>query len=284
MTDQAARDRADSQAARDRAYSNVDAVANALAYPTRWAEQARAFRDAAAAREALAADVAYGAHPRLRMDVFSPTAAPRGLVVFVHGGYWLKFDRSYWSHLAAGALERGWRVAIPSYRLAPDARLTEIAEDVARAIETAAAQTAGPIRLSGHSAGGHLVARMIASGSPLAPAARERIARVVSISGLHDLRPLTALSMNAELRIDAAEAAAESPALSAPIAGAETVCWVGGDELPAFLEQSLALATAWAPAAWRVVEPGKHHFDVVDALAEARSPLCEALLEEGCAE
>ena len=33
-----------------------------------------------------------------------PEGAPRGLAIFVHGGYWMAFGRESWSHLAAGAL------------------------------------------------------------------------------------------------------------------------------------------------------------------------------------
>ena len=44
--------------------------------------------------------------------------------MFVHGGYWLRFDRDMWSHLAAGAVARGWACAIPSYTLAPEARIS----------------------------------------------------------------------------------------------------------------------------------------------------------------
>ena len=62
--------------------------------------------------------------PRARLDLFLPDRTPRGLVVFVHGGFWLAFDKSFWSHLAAGLVD-------------------------------------GPIRLSGHSAGGHLAARQL---------------------------------------------------------------------------------------------------------------------------
>ena len=45
------------------------------------------------------------------------------LVVFVHGGYWLRFHRDIWSHFAQGLTARGWAVAMPSYTLAPEARI-----------------------------------------------------------------------------------------------------------------------------------------------------------------
>ena len=70
----------------------------------------------------------------------------------------------------------------------------------------AAGRIAGPVRLAGHSAGGHLVTRMICRDSPLEPVLQGRLEQVVSISGLHDLRPLMKTAMNATLRLDAGEA------------------------------------------------------------------------------
>src|SRR3546814_5563195 len=55
--------------------------------------------------------------------------SPAGLAVFVHGGYWMAFDKSSWSHLAAGAVARGWAVALPSYTLCPEARISDRSEE-----------------------------------------------------------------------------------------------------------------------------------------------------------
>ena len=117
-------------------------------------------------------------------------ATPRGLVVFVHGGYWMALDKSFWSHLAAGSVANGYAVAMPSYTLCPEVRIADIVKEIGAAIGAAAAMVEGPDHADGHSAGGHLVSRMIAEASPLAPELLDRIRNVVSISGVHDLRPL----------------------------------------------------------------------------------------------
>ena len=137
----------------DDAYANAAHIAGAETYPVRWAAEAEAFR-ATTRHDTLR----YGAGDRQVMDMFFPDDAPKGLVVFVHGGYWLRFDKSYWSTLAAGALVRGYSVAMPSYPLAPDATIPEITASVARAVQMASDAVPGPVRLAGHSAGGHLVA------------------------------------------------------------------------------------------------------------------------------
>lgn len=261
----------------DDAFANGAYIAGAEGYPETWAAQAAAFR--AGVQGEL--DLAYGAHPRERLDLFRPAGAARGLVVFVHGGYWLKFDKSFWSHLAAGPLARGWAVALPSYTLAPEASIPQITAQIGAAVGHAAGLVAGPVRLAGHSAGGHLVTRMICEDSPLAPELHSQIAGVVSISGLHDLRPLLATQMNDQLRLTPETAAAESPALHMPLAGSPVTAWVGGHERPEFLRQSALLREAWSRAGLsvRLVIDGKrHHFDVIDALAQADSALTQHVL------
>ena len=261
----------------DDAFANGTYIAGAEQYPPRWAEQAAAYRKAAQGQ----LDIPYGTSPRARYDLFLPGGAPQGLVVFVHGGYWLKFDKSFWSHLAAGPVARGWAVALPSYTLAPEAPLPAMTAEIAAAITHAGATTKGPIRLAGHSAGGHLVTRMICDDSPLAPDLMARLAHVVSISGLHDLRPLQATAMNASLGLSAGVAAQESAALHAPAPGIAVTAWVGGHERPEFLRQSALLREAWSRQGASIelaVAPQRHHFDVIDALCDPDSPLTECLL------
>ncbi|CAN0602658.1 unnamed protein product, partial [Ectocarpus sp. 12 AP-2014] len=192
----------------DSAYNNVDFIPDGAAYPDRWADEARAFREVEAAVGRARLNVAYGDGARQKMDVFYPSGKPEGLVVFVHGGYWLRFDRTDWSHFAAGLTARGWAVAMPSYTLAPQARIGEIAGEIVQAVSGAGDLVSGPIRLTGHSAGGQLVAR-VAVGEMLPEAVRERLAKVVPISPVGDLRPLMETTMNTDLQVDAGEAAAQ---------------------------------------------------------------------------
>lgn len=266
----------------DDAYANAAHIDGAAGYPDRWAEAAAAFRQAMVAAGRAELDLAYGRSERSRYDLFHPDDGSAGLVVFVHGGYWRAFDKSTWSHLAAGALRRGWSVAMPSYDLAPAARIAAITRQVAVAIDAAAARVPGPLRLCGHSAGGHLVTRMVCRDGPLNPPVRRLVERVVSISGLHDLRPLLKTEMNRDFRMDEAEAAAESAALAAPVDGIELVCWVGADERPEFIRQSELLANIWSGLAVETSvmhSPGRHHFDVIDDLADPDSGLVSALLD-----
>jgi len=265
----------------DGAYANGVNIARGELWPGAWAEAARPFRDRLAGEDGARLGLAYGEAPRHRFDLFLPRGEPKGLVVFIHGGFWMKLDQTFMSHLAAGPLAHGHAVAMPTYTLCPDIRIAGIVSEVARAVEAAASMVGGPVRLAGHSAGGHLAARMICADSPLAEATRARIANTVSISGLHDLRPLIATKMNETLRLDAAEAAAQSPALLAPLPGARLVCWAGAAERSEFVRQNALLANIWTglgAATLCVEEPDRHHFNVVDGLSDPAHALTTTLL------
>ncbi len=255
----------------DRAYANGAFIAGADGYPPRWEAAAAEFRAGLGARARLG--LAYGPGARQRFDLFMPDGVPRGLLVYVHGGYWLAFGRENWSHLAAGALARGWACVMPSYTLAPEARIAEITIEIGRAVGAAAAMVAGPVVVTGHSAGGHLSARMGCVGAPCTAA----VARVVPISPVAELEPLMQTAMNERLQITEGEAALESPARLALRAGVSAHVWVGGNERPAFLWQARNLSENWG-CDWSVAL-GKHHFDVIDALADPASPLSATCME-----
>ena len=161
------------------AYANAPVIPGAETYPDRWATAAREFRASQKAHAEF--DLSYGGADRQRFDLFNPEGAPRGLAMFVHGGYWMTFDKNWWSHLAQGALARGWAVAIPQYTLAPGARIATITQEVGAALMAAAGRVDGPIRLAGHSAGGHLVSRMVCRDAPLIALCR-RASRMYSAS------------------------------------------------------------------------------------------------------
>lgn len=256
------------------AYANAPHIPDAEKYPPRWATSAAAYREDMTLRGRLRAGLRYGDGGREAFDLFLPEGTARGLVVFVHGGFWLAFGREDWSHLAAGPVARGWAVALPSYDLCPSVRIVQITTQIARAVAAAAEEVPGPIRLAGHSAGGHLVARMPAPGM-LPEAAAARLAHVMPISPLSDLRPLMMTGMNAKLGLDAAEAWAESPvAMQAP--ELPVTVWVGAEERPAFIDQARWLAEAWHCGL--VEEPGRHHFNVIDGLTDPESAMTGALL------
>ena len=249
-------------------YANGAYIKGGDAYLARWQRQAEAFRQVMGPRARLG--LAYGPATRQALDLFLPDTAPKGLMVFVHGGYWIEGHRDLWSHLAAGATARGWAVALPSYTLAPAARIRDMTQEIVAAVAHAATLVAGPVVVTGHSAGGHLAARMGCSDIAA------NVARVVPISPLADLSPLMQTTMNDDLRLDPAECEAESPARLTLRAGTQAHVWVGTQERPAFLWHARLLSERW-DCPW-TPDPGRHHFDVIDGLTDPLSPLMDACL------
>ncbi|MEL6677923.1 MAG: alpha/beta hydrolase [Pseudomonadota bacterium] len=265
----------------DDAYANGAHIPAGDTFPPRWSAAAEAFRADLTGRERARLDIGYGSGEREVLDLFMPEGAAQGLMVFVHGGYWRAFDKSRWSHLAAGGLSAGYAVALPSYDLCPTVKISDITVQIARAINQVAGMVQGPIYLAGHSAGGHLVTRMVCASSPLTQGVVGRVERVLSISGVHDLRPLLKTEINRDLRLDFEEATRESPALTAPRENIEVVCAVGADERPEFIRQTELLASIWSGCGGLMdclIEPGKHHFDIIDGMTDPASPLLSRLL------
>lgn len=261
----------------DIAYQNASFIPDGAAYPDRWAEDAAEWRSLEAALGRARLNEPYGEGERNRLDLFLPAGRPEGLIVFVHGGFWRLFDRSYWSHFAAGGTSAGWAVAIPSYTLAPEARISQMTREIARAVDRAVSLVPrGPVVLTGHSAGGHLVSRMIMDDVPLGDDTIRRLRRIVPISPLSDLRPLMETAMNDDWRMDSAEAAAESPILGMPRADVPVSVWVGGAERPAFVDQARWLSEAWNMPL--TIDPDRHHFDVIDGLKQSDSKLMREIL------
>lgn len=262
----------------DDAYQNGKYIEGGDAYLGMWKVTSATFRESLPETRRKIG-VAYGPHPREVYDLFLPETPPKGVVVFIHGGYWQSLDHSLWSHLASGPLAHGWAVAMPGYPLCPEVPLAAITQSILRAISVISACISGDIIISGHSAGGHLTARMACDDIALPPATRVR--RYVSISGVHDLRPLIRTSLNDALRLDMASAAAESPALKTPRDGVELLAWVGENERPEFLRQNNLLGNIWRGAFAKtgcVHAKGHHHFSVVGDMADPESALTKALI------
>ena len=267
----------------DDAYTNGANIPGGDRWPDAWVAPAKAYREEREAAGKAKLDLAYGDRPRNRFDLFLPDGELKGLVVFIHGGYWMRFDQSFWSHLARGPVENGYAVAMPTYTLCPENRIAGIATEIGQAVETIAGMVGGPIHLTGHSAGGHLVTRLVCTNSALSKAVLSRVGNVVSISGLHDLRPMLRTALNETLRMDHAEAMAESPLFLEPVGDVRVTCWVGGGERSEFIRQSKLLANAWVGvggATAYIEEPDRHHFNVIDGLADAAHPLTRTLLAD----
>lgn len=264
----------------DDEFANMAHVEDSERFPSIWTEQAARYRKQLDQRS-LQLDIRYGDAERERLDIILPTGRIAGLAIFVHGGYWMRLDKSYWTDFAEGARARGWAVCLPSYTLTPEVTIPQITTQIAAAIKVAAQQIEGPIRLAGHSAGGHLVTRMLCQDSLLGHEIQQRIEHVLSISGVHDLRPLLYTKLNDTLKLTDEDAALESPALLKPIGSTPLTTWVGGGERPEFIRQTKLMSMMWdgLNTLTNSVVDGEHnHFTVIEDLKRADSALTDAFV------
>ncbi|MEP2531166.1 alpha/beta hydrolase [Shimia sp.] len=263
----------------DDAFANMAYIPGSEKLPEIWAQDGAVYRENATRIE----EVAYGDHPREKLDLVWPDSVPKGLAVFVHGGFWVYLDKSHWSHYAEGARANGWAVCLPSYTLAPEARISDMTRQISTALTKAATIVSGEIRLAGHSAGGHLTSRMVCADTPLSSDVSNRITHTLSISGLHDLRPLLNTKLNEALNLNLDEATTESAVLQRPNGRPRVTAWVGGGERPEFIRQSQILATMWEGLDADIscqIDMQHDHFSVLEGLRDPDSPITQAFVGE----
>ncbi len=262
-----------SRAERDAAYNNSAAVPNSPAL------NAARIADSAACRAAWpgSLDVPYGPAERQRWDIF-PAADPAApCFVFIHGGYWQRNTREEFACLGAGLRAHGWSVALPGYTLAPGATMTAINAEIHAALDWLAANgpahgIAGPVLLSGWSAGGHLTAMALGHA---------RVTAGLAISGLFELGPMRDTALNDALRLTDEEIVTLSP-LRLPSVAKPLAITYGTAELPPLVADSRALhakrAAAHLPGAL-VPAPGADHFTIVEELRRPDGLLVRAAIE-----
>lgn len=250
-----------------------------------WARDAAAYREQYAPRR-----IAYGPGPRHVIDVFAGGGRSEGkgedkvpLVVFIHGGYWQALDGSSFSHMARGLNAHGIGVAVPTYDLCPQVSVADIIMQMREAM-LELAKISEALVVSGHSAGGHLAACMLATDwkaydESLPP---QFVRAAYAISGLFDLEPLVQTSINRALRLDLASARAASPLLWQPPSHGSLDAVVGETESAEYHRQSKTLVEAWGDAgiAARYGSlPGANHFTAIAPLADPASPMTLRLKE-----
>ena len=260
-----------SGAERDAAYNNSAAVAASAGLNA--AREARSVAYRAAHQAHL--DLPYGPRERNRWDLFPANDAAAPCLVFIHGGYWQRNSREQFACLIEGPLAIGWAAALLGYTLAPDASMTEIVAEIHAALDWLAAEgpahgIAGPVVLSGWSAGGHLTA--MALGHKLVRAG-------LAISGLFELGPIRDTYLNERLRLTDPELVSLSPRRLPPSPKPLAITY-GTAELPALIADSRAMheyrAAAHTPGPLLSVA-GANHFTIVLELQERQGQLTRML-------
>ena len=252
---------------------------------TRWTDLSAEAYD----RFEVRRDLAYGDRPAEKLDLFLPAGpGPHPLMIFIHGGYWRSMDKDVHAFPALGFVPAGIALASINYTLAPAVDMDEIVRECRAAVAWCRLNAAGlgidpdRIHVSGHSAGGHLTAMMMATDWPAFAAGlpADFVRSGCPISGLYDLEPISLTYLNDDVRLTQALIPHNSPANLVPHGPGAMVICTGGLESPEFHRQQAVLVERWTPhiADIEAVDmPGRHHFDVVTALAEPESALFRAV-------
>ncbi len=266
-----------------RLYNNRELVPDHARYLSRWAEDSQVARS----RMTSHLDLRYGDMPGETLDLFPARKGDGSCLMFIHGGYWRSLDKRDFSWLAPALVDGGISLAVVNYDLCPKVPMEEIVRQMLRASRWLwlHAEDHGMdqdrLYLSGHSAGGHLTAMLMCA---IWPAFDARLPKDLwkgglAISGLYDLRPLLHVDwLNVDLKLDDASALRLSPAFMPPATRAPVMTCVGGDESSEFFRQNALLRGHWRGAfAGDIAMPGRHHFSVVDGLADHGSALYQGL-------
>ncbi len=245
--------------------------------------------ESAAARSRLESklDVRYGSGPKQTMDLF-PVPNARGTLAFIHGGYWRALDKSDHSFVAPPMVARDIAVAVINYDLCPQVDIARIVDECREAIlwlrrEGPGYGLKGPLVVSGHSAGGHLTAMLVATDWRARGLPADAIHAAVAVSGVFDLEPLVQVSFNADLGLDAAHAYLVSPVHLLPRVAIPVVVAAGAEETSEFIRQSWLLWECWPdchPPRMRgpLLVPARHHFGVISDLGDSSSELVHRTL------
>jgi arylformamidase len=262
-----------------REYNNRELVPEHPQYFARWADASARAR----ATMICYLDRPYGEQPGEKVDIFPARKGDGSCMMFIHGGYWRALDKKDFSFLAPAWVDAGVSLAIVNYDLCPRVEMDEIVRQMLRASRWLwqHAEEYGMdedrLYVAGHSAGGHLTAMLMAALWPVFDRAlpKDLWKGGLAISGLYDLRPLVEVEwLNADLRLDEESALRLSPAFLPAATRAPVMTCVGGGESSEFLRQNALLGSRWRNAfAGDIPMPGKHHFSVIDGLADQKSAL-----------
>ena len=214
----------------------------------------------------------YGDSLQQVLDFFPAHAANAPLHIFIHGGYWQALSQRESAMMAPALIESGQAFATLNYTLAPDARIADMIDECRTALVwlSAKAETLGfdpsRITLSGHSAGAHLAAMVMATSSDALANTRLRVRDVILISGIYDLEPISQTSTNAPLNLTAVDVHDLSPILNLPMPGPRYRVTVAERDTPEFIRQSRDYAGLLRKAGHSVsfdLQKGLHHFDII---------------------
>jgi len=234
--------------------------------------------------------LAYGPSPIEGLDVFKARQPNAPVMVFIHGGAWLRGEARNFAFPAEMFVDAGVNYVVADF--APvnnfDGDLSAMAAQVRRAIAFAyknATQFGGDasrLFLAGHSSGAHLSAVALTSDWQaefgLAP---DFIKGALLMSGMYDLKPVRLSKRSDYVKFTDAMEDAMSPQRHLDRLHTPITVTVGSKDSPEFIRQArdfVAAVKAAGKPAELVEAPEYNHFDLSYSLGNPYGPNGRAAL------
>ena len=228
-----------------------------------------------------ARDVAYGPHPRQRMDIYVPQGGGgtlKPVVFFIYGGSWANGAKETYSFVGDALSARGFVTVIADYRLVPEVRFPVFIEDGAlalRFVRDNIARFGGAPRdlhLMGHSAGAYNAMMLTLDKRYLAAVGMRSgdIKAAIGLSGPYDFLPFD-IDVTKEAFGNARDPARTQPINLARSDAPPILLATGADDTTVLPRNSERLALALSKAGSRSVSlkiyPGLGHAGTATALS-----------------
>ncbi|MEX0806716.1 MAG: alpha/beta hydrolase [Candidatus Binatia bacterium] len=249
------------------------------------AEQARKVRDTAKSW----LDVPYGSSRREILDIYAADQPGGPVLIYIHGGYWRSGSKEDNCNFVPVFTKRSATVVLVEYDLCPAVTVSDIVRQTRSAIawifKNIMRYGGDPSKLyiSGHSAGGQLTAMALAHDWKQEGLPRDCITGAVATSGVYDLDMVMRISVQQQVRLTPELAKENSPFLHPPLPICPVVIAVGGAEPKGWQQMSedffKLCGDHGVPCEYLIV-PGANHYTMSEHLADANSPLAQAMLKQ----
>jgi arylformamidase len=234
-------------------------------------------------------DVPYGSSPREILDIYPSVEQGGPVLVYYHGGYWRGGSKEDNCGFAPTFVKRGVNVVVVEYDLCPKVTVTEIVREARASLawiyRNIARYNGDPSKLyiSGHSAGGHLAAMILAHDWTREGMPRNPVKGAAVTSGVFDLEMVMHIGVNDEIRMTRELVEENSPFLHPPLPICPVIVAVGGAEPEGWQrmsEEFFQLCKERGLDCQYFVVPGANHFTFPEHLGDAESPLTQAMFKQ----
>jgi arylformamidase len=271
------------QAALDRQYNNRLQVPEWSTHLQRWADTSRE----AEKKYSPVKNIAYGEGSLETLDIFPSSQPDSKVLVFIHGGYWHKLDKSDFQFVGEGFHSYNITIVNINYPLAPSASMDQIVNSCRMALQWVVKNIRDhngdptQLYLCGYSAGGHLVTMMMTNDFTFADwvPLTQNVRAVCSLSGLFNLEPIRLSEINEVLHLDGEIVLFNSPIYLKPVLNSPLLLVFGGNESDEFKTQSSDLFEKWkGQTPVELIEMEEvNHYSIIEEAARAGSPLHEKI-------